>query len=191
MVHTAVQKWSSAGPCAGGGWRSNLASSFCPSGSSTTTLLRPLSSSDWPAASSTRIRQTTFSSRLNWLLSTQNGPGAPCCAPRTRSPSTNNCLRATPWAPAASTSPTMAVKPTTTGNAFIKSPSCCDQTSRFSRTILVDRLEWIDSNLSFPRLTLARARFEFVDQTKDFGSNCFREEVVDDGPKAGNRVHAR
>ena len=40
-------------------------------------------------------------------------------------------------------------------------------------------------------MTLARARSEFVDQTKDFGSNCFREEVVDDGPKAGNRVHAK
>src|SRR6476469_1297864 len=115
----------------GGGWRSNLALSFCPSGSSTTTLLRPLSPSDWPAASSTRIRQTTFSSRLNWLLSTQNGPGAPGCAPRTRSPSTNNCLRATPWAPAASTSPTMAAKSTTTGNAFMKAPPAATRLAGF------------------------------------------------------------
>jgi len=41
---------------------------------------------------------------------TQNGPGAPCCAPRTRSPSKNSCLGAAPWAFAASMRANMATE---------------------------------------------------------------------------------
>src|SRR5262249_38467214 len=51
----------------------------------------PAVSSGLPCRLRTRIRNTTFSPRLNWLVSTQIGPVAPSgVVPPTMSPSTNS-----------------------------------------------------------------------------------------------------
>src|SRR5262245_46769153 len=51
----------------------------------------PAVSSGLPCRLRTRMRKTTFSPRLNWLVSTQIGPVAPSgVLPRTMSPSTNS-----------------------------------------------------------------------------------------------------
>ena len=46
MIQIAVQKWSVAGPCGAADAGRSARRIFCPSGSSTTRLLSPLSSSD-------------------------------------------------------------------------------------------------------------------------------------------------
>src|SRR5258708_35572630 len=106
MIQIAVQKKSvGLGPP---GWGPKWASIFWPSGISTTRLLSPLSSSDLPFSSRTRKRQTIFSRCLNWLSSTQTGPGAPAWPPRTMSPSKNSLAPPAPWACAAEPKPRTA-----------------------------------------------------------------------------------
>ena len=93
--------------------------------------LMPFSSSSSPLTVRTRMRKTTFSPRLNWLLSTQIGPVAPSAVlPRTMSPSMNSFCAC--WASAAEANPSMVANKAIADNLsiFIGSPCAIKDAAR-------------------------------------------------------------